>query len=325
MILSNMPKISVIMPVYNGEEYLGDAINSVLNQTFTDFELIIINDGSTDRTEEIILSYQDKRIKYVKNEDNLKIVATLNKGVEMSRGEYIARMDADDICYPTRFAEQVDVFETKPEVGVCGSWVKTFGAREEIWRMPQTHKEIVPTLMFFSCLMHPSVMMRRSLLSRLSTVYDPEFCFTEDYELWTRLSFITELHNIQKVLLDYRLLINRSDYKQSQRKLAFKIKENYATKIGVYKSQLSRFYSGELTKSECIDYFNTLVLSLGLIKTTNTYYAEKVATEQLFIYCYSNSGRIKFFQVLSYLFKLSSFKIKVLYFFRFIKLWLKLL
>lgn len=99
--------VSVVLPAYNAELYLKEAIDSVLSQTFTDFELIILNDGSIDRTEEIILSYNDSRIVYVKNEKNLGLIGTLNKGINLAKGKYIARMDADDICLPERFKNRL--------------------------------------------------------------------------------------------------------------------------------------------------------------------------------------------------------------------------
>ncbi|HGF9542707.1 TPA: glycosyltransferase family 2 protein, partial [Acinetobacter baumannii] len=113
--------VSVVLPAYNAELYLKEAIDSVLSQTFTDFELIILNDGSIDRTEEIILSYNDSRIVYVKNEKNLGLIGTLNKGINLAKGKYIARMDADDICLPERFKKQVDFLEKNNEIDLIGT------------------------------------------------------------------------------------------------------------------------------------------------------------------------------------------------------------
>ena len=113
-----MPEITVLMPVYNGEKYLRPAIESILNQTFSDFEFLIINDGSTDNSESIILSYKDERIRYVKNENNLKLIKTLNKGIDLARGKYIARMDADDISLPTRLEREIEYMESHPECGL---------------------------------------------------------------------------------------------------------------------------------------------------------------------------------------------------------------
>lgn len=224
------PFISVVMPVYNGEKYLCEAIDSILNQTFKDFEFIILNDGSTDKTEEIILSYEDPRIKYVKNEVNLQIVKTLNKGIALAKGKYIARMDADDISLPQRFEKQLHFMESNPDVGVCGTWLKTFGEIEETWHMPTKHDEILVTLLFESCIMHPTVFLRKSTLPQQYDIYDECFNTAEDYELWTRLILNTRIANVPEVLLKYRVLDklnNRSEYKLKQKSLADKVKIKY--------------------------------------------------------------------------------------------------
>ena len=125
--IESSPIVTVLMPVYNAEKYLAEAINSILNQTFTNYELLIINDGSTDKSEEIILKYSDKRIRYIKNDKNIRLVATLNKGIELAKGKYIARMDADDISVPTRLEKQITLLENNEDIGVCGSFLYVFG------------------------------------------------------------------------------------------------------------------------------------------------------------------------------------------------------
>lgn len=222
--------ISVVMPVYNGEKYLKEAIESILNQTYTNFEFIILNDGSTDKTEEIILSYDDARIVYVKNEENLQIVKTLNKGIALAKGKYIARMDADDISLPKRFEKQIKIMERNTEIGVCGTWLKTFGEREEIWDIPVLHEEIIMNMLFESSLMHPTVFIRKSILLPLKQVYDQAFNKVEDYELWIRLSKKTRFENIPEVLLHYRIsdiYHERKEYKQVQISLANNLRGTY--------------------------------------------------------------------------------------------------
>ncbi|SMM98926.1 Glycosyltransferase [uncultured Candidatus Thioglobus sp.] len=205
----NNPKISVIMPVYNGEKYLKEAINSILNQTFTDFEFIIINDGSTDNTENIILSYDDERIIYIKNQENLKISKTLNKGIELAKGEYIARMDADDISIPKRFEKQMSFMQKNPKVDVCGGWLKTFGYRRRTWKFPLTHNEIKAFMLFSPALVHPCVLGKRAFFTRLK--YSDKFVGTEDYELWVRGVDKYTYANIPQVLLKYRLHHSTTD------------------------------------------------------------------------------------------------------------------
>lgn len=199
------PKVTVLMPVYNGEKYLREALESVLNQTFTDFEFLIIDDGSTDSSTEIIRSYSDPRIRLVQNERNLKLIATLNKGLDLARGEYIARMDCDDISLPQRLARQVEFMEANPEIGVCGSWVKTIGERPgEIWRFHPDPAEIRAELFFRNPMAHPSVILRRSKLKEFNLYYNPHYLHAEDYGLWLECSKLFKLANIPEVLLNYR-------------------------------------------------------------------------------------------------------------------------
>ena len=154
-----MPKISVLMPLYNPEEeHLREAITSILNQTFTDFELLIVNDGSKNNAEEVVLSFNDERIRYIKH-DNMGLAATLNKGVDLASTNIIARMDQDDIAHTDRLEKQFKFLEENPEISIVGSWIKHF-PKTEIVKVPA-----FPDLMDFlnSCVMnHPTVMFRKS-------------------------------------------------------------------------------------------------------------------------------------------------------------------
>ena len=200
-----MPKISVIMPVYNGEKYLREAIDSILNQTFSDFEFIIINDDSKDSTEEIIKSYDDNRIVYLKNEQNLGVAGTLNRGLDIAKGEYIARMDADDISMPQRFEKQVAYLDKNQDVGVLGSNVIVFTETEENkTEFPCNEKDVRIHLFINSQLAHPTVMTRRSLVEDGIYRYDSTWEGREDYELWTRIVQKSKICNLPEPLLRYR-------------------------------------------------------------------------------------------------------------------------
>lgn len=199
-----MVKVSVIMPVYNAEEYVSFAIDSILNQTFTDFEFIIINDGSTDRTRDIIKRYKDKRIKFVNNEKNLGIVETLNLGLDLAVGEYIARMDSDDISLPDRFEKQIEYLDNHPDVGVLGTSYIQFGnnvtEQKLIKKTHITYMDIV-----LGCpVAHPSVLVRKSILDKYNLRYRPEYKHAEDYDLWSRMIKYTHIHNLPDILLKYR-------------------------------------------------------------------------------------------------------------------------
>ena len=155
-------RISIIMPAYNAEKYIREAIESILNQTYTDFEFIIINDGSTDKTKEIIKSYSDPRIVYMENEENSGIVVTLNKGLKCAQGEYIARMDSDDISLPDRFEKQIAYMDKHKDVGVLGTSIIIFGEgiKEQIYQFDSKYKKAKADLFFNSSLAHPTVMIQ---------------------------------------------------------------------------------------------------------------------------------------------------------------------
>ncbi|MGJ0363446.1 glycosyltransferase [Aliarcobacter cryaerophilus] len=201
--------ISVILPVYNGEKYLKEAIESILNQTYKDFEFIIINDGSKDSSLEIIKEYKkvDERIVAVSRE-NKGLIATLNEGIEKAKGKYIARMDQDDISLPNRFEEQLKIMENDKEIVVCGSWINVFGEnrKEKISKYFQHDKQIKANLIMSCCFAHPSVMMRRDAFVDNNIWYDENFKNAEDYHLWTQLAKVGKFYNIPKVLLNYRFL-----------------------------------------------------------------------------------------------------------------------
>lgn len=198
------PKVSVLMPVYNAESYVGKAIESILDQTFNDFEFIIINDGSTDKSEEIILDYDDERIRYFKNQQNLKLVVTLNKGLDLARGEYIARMDSDDIALPERLMTQVQFMDQNPEVGVCGSNVEVFGDWNFISDVSLTSNDLDSELLLKNPVFHPTVIFRKGLIDKSGIRFNPLFERLEDYFFWTELSMVTKIVNLEDVLLRYR-------------------------------------------------------------------------------------------------------------------------
>lgn len=202
--------ISVILPAYNAERFLKEAIDSILAQTYTNFELIILNDGSTDRTEEIILSYDDPRIRYVKNETNLKLIKTLNKGIELAKGKYIARMDADDVALPDRFAKEVQFLIDNPEIDVVSAFPYNMNMNGEILGK-SSYFCVTRSLpckyvsMFEPPICHPISMLRTETIKRFKYSDEPQNLHIEAYELWNRM-----FHNgakgamIPEYLLYYR-------------------------------------------------------------------------------------------------------------------------
>lgn len=201
-----MPKISVVMPAYNAEKYIAEAIDSILNQTYRDFEFIIINDGSTDKTEEIILSYTDERIVYLKNEKNMGIVYTLNRGLDVAKGEYIARMDSDDISMPTRFEKQLSLFKKNSNLAVVGTSFTVFGEgiKDYHFNFSHNYKRAKAELFFNSSLGHPSVMIKKSVLINNNLYYEEEYSGLEDFVLWWRIAKYGDIASLEEPLLRYR-------------------------------------------------------------------------------------------------------------------------
>jgi glycosyltransferase involved in cell wall biosynthesis len=203
--MRNKPKISVIMSVYNGEKYLGEAIESVLGQTFTDFDFIIVNDGSTDGSLEIIQSYHDERIRVMNNESNLGLTKSLNKAIKESGGEYIARQDADDISLPDRFGEQVRFLEKHQEVALLGTSVYRIDSNgKTIGKMIMLARPTMKDLLRGNQFNHGSVMFRRRLLDDVDG-YNDLFRYVQDYELWLRIARHHEVRNLTRILYKLRV------------------------------------------------------------------------------------------------------------------------
>lgn len=199
------PKISVLMSVYNGEKYLCEAIESILNQTFKDFEFLIINDGSTDKTGKILESYEDSRIRIINNKENIGLTKSLNKGLKLAKGKYIARMDADDISLPKRFEKQVKFMDKNSEIAVCGTWLKLIGNNiGDIWKVPSDSETLRSLMLFYPALYHPTTFIRKALLEKYNLRYDESFICSQDYDLWARMAEKLKISNLKEVLLFHR-------------------------------------------------------------------------------------------------------------------------
>jgi len=205
-LMLHTPKVSVLMPVFNGEAYLREAITSILRQTFSDFELLILNDGSTDTSAEIVSSFTDGRIRYMASTGNCGLVQTLNRGLDLARGTYIARMDCDDISLPRRLEYQVSFLDAHPEVGVCGTWYREVrGTISTIMRCAEDHSSILCGTLFNPVVGHPTVMLRKAMLDSYQLRYDPAFPHAEDYKLWSECLKYYKFANISTVLMSYRI------------------------------------------------------------------------------------------------------------------------
>lgn len=213
--MSSHPAVSVLMPVYNTKEaYLREAIDSILGQTFKDFELLILNDCSTDpEVEKTVLSYDDKRIKYSVNEQNLGISGSRNRLVKLAKGKYLAVMDHDDISCPERLAKQVEYMEQHPETGVVGSFARELLSGKKL-TLPVNDEDIKLALVFRSSIFHPASMIRRELFN--IAAYENIFTPAEDYALWCRLIRHTCFHNIPEILFIYRNHKDNTSHKQKR-------------------------------------------------------------------------------------------------------------
>lgn len=202
----SQPLLSVVMPVYNAEKYLQETIDSILKQDFTDFELIILNDKSTDNSKAIIEknAASDSRIIFVDKVENVGPARLRNEGFSLSTGEFIALMDADDISKPNRFTKQLDFLRTHPEIGVCGTFYTLFkpDGKRQLIALPTEHVDIRTAFLFYNPTGNPTIMLRKEALKDFR--FDNDFVPVEDYELWSRIASYTQLANIPESLLDYR-------------------------------------------------------------------------------------------------------------------------
>ena len=217
------------MPVYNGERYLPEALDSILAQTYTNFEFIIIDDGSTDGSLNVLQQYQkrDARIRLISRE-NRNLATTLNDIIDLAQGKWIARMDQDDIALPERFERQLQWLE-QTDADICGSWVRRFGTSDKrVVRLRQTDDAIKMELLFCSPLAHPSVMMKTERLKQLR--YDKAWETAEDYDLWERAAEAGwKMANVPEVLLMYRLHVAQVSIANSlrQHQLTQEIRRRY--------------------------------------------------------------------------------------------------
>lgn len=228
------PIISVLLPVFNSDRYIAECIDSIINQTISDFEILVIDDCSTDKTVNIISSYSDSRIKLIRKEVNTGYTDSLNWGLKNAKGEFIARMDADDICLPTRFEKQLTFLKKNSDVILCGTQFRQIGDNI-ISKLATNHDEIKVRLIEGSCIAHPTVMFRKKYFIDNNILYNRQMEPAEDYDLWSRLVFMGKLANLPEVLLLYRIHPDQiSISKQNKQvELADFIRENFLQNLTI--------------------------------------------------------------------------------------------
>ena len=206
------PLVTILLPVYNGEKYLRDAIQSVLDQTYKDFEFLIINDCSSDKTDEIVKSFDDPRIRYIVHNENKRLIYTLNEGISLANGKYLARIDADDLAFNTRIEEQVSFLEKNLDyvlIGTKVNLIKDDQNTDETIDYFTDDVDLKFALCFYNPFVHPSIMMRLEIIQYKNLFFDYNFVHAEDYEFWTRLSIHGKIANLNTTLNFYRIHNNQ--------------------------------------------------------------------------------------------------------------------
>jgi glycosyltransferase involved in cell wall biosynthesis len=236
IMISETPLVSIVLPVYNGEKYLAESLDSVLAQTYQNWELVIINDGSTDGTENLILGYGDKRIKYLLNEGNKGIIYSLNRGLLESNGDFIARLDADDIALPFRIQRQVEFLSENTDFALCGTYFQTIDSNGKVLKnvtFPSNNRDAQSYLLLHNCFCHSAIMMRSGIAKELK--YDEKFLICEDYDLWYRISRTGKILNLPEFATLYRVHDNNMSTKKSEIMFAhvYKINKRILDDLGI--------------------------------------------------------------------------------------------
>lgn len=269
------PKVSVLTPLYNTPlEHLKQTIDSILSQTFTDFEFLLVND-SPENTEldKFIATYDDDRIRYIKNDKNIGLEASTNKLLDMARGEYVAIFDHDDISLPERLEKEVAYLDKHPKVGVCSAQFEVFGVQSWTSENPVSSDAIKKKLQTESCVSHTTAMFRKSVLDEHNIRYEKGFFPAASYRIVTRLALVTDLHNLPDVLLRYRMDGENTSIRHADKRV-------------VAREKLRREYSDEYKARQISKIFkldNITVLGSGHHIDERRYYKASKGKESYFI------------------------------------------
>lgn len=213
-------KVTILLPAYNAALYLRDSLDSIMRQAFKDFDVLLIDDGSMDDTSKIAIEYSniDRRIKYYKNEKNIGLIKTLNKGLSLAKGEYIVRMDADDIMFDDRLYKQVKYMDSNPECFVCGGQMEYIGGLTGMAPiLPQKYEDLLYLSLINCPLYHPTTIIRNSAIKQFGLKYNDSYKHAEDYKFWSDIIFShpNSIANIKDVVLFYRISNNQITAKYS--------------------------------------------------------------------------------------------------------------
>jgi len=288
-------KVSVIMPVYNAQNYVEEAILSILNQTYQNFEFIIINDGSTDKSLEIIQKYalQDNRIKVISRE-NKGLPYSLNEGIKLAKGKYIVRMDADDISISDRIERQLKFMENHLEVGIVGGAIIS---NHKIFTYYTNDKMIKAELIFSTPFAHPCVMIRKEIITKYNLFYNEKFLHSQDFELFSRMAKFTKMANLKEVVLKYRIL-DSSITKNTKEKERYEFLNQIFTdslkeldfeinnKLHFYLTVNHRIKDNKIDRNELYNYFEKIVNANKVKKIFDDFSLKKVLGKRWLWYVY---------------------------------------
>ncbi|WP_418263872.1 glycosyltransferase family 2 protein [Flavobacterium faecale] len=275
-----MKKLAVLLPTFNAAPYIKESIDSILNQTFADFDLYVYDDCSTDATASIIAEYTDVRLYYRKNVENLGISKTLNRGLDelLPHYEYIARMDADDWSYPERFQKQLDYLEQHPATVLCGTqgyWLKDISQEpSSAWKYPVSHEYIKHYLLFGATFNHQSIMFRANFLLENNLRYDEKITTCEDWEFWTRIVKLGSIVNLPEFLIKCRILPYSNHHSPLNKVRHFQERSNIISNywsffdVNLSPTQIFDFYYSEekLSKEEFLKNCTILIQSFNKVK-----------------------------------------------------------
>lgn len=304
-------KVTILLPAYNAALYLRDSLDSIMRQVFKDFDVLLIDDGSMDDTSKIAIEYSniDRRIKYYKNEKNIGLIKTLNKGLSLAKGEYIVRMDADDIMFDDRLYKQVKYMDSNPECFVCGGQMEYIGGLTGMAPiLPQKYEDLLYLSLINCPLYHPTTIIRNSAIKQFGLKYNDSYKHAEDYKFWSDIIFShpNSIANIKDVVLFYRISNNQITAKYSdEQDLISKIvrRENVQHVLVPYGIKLPEVVNCEiiekvssLIRKEHIDAAEilTLVLCMLYMSMENSYVRIKhfILSKDYSLFV-KNSSRIK--------------------------------
>lgn len=283
---SSLPKLSIVMPVYNRENYIESAIDSILNQTFTDFEFIIINDGSQDNTVKLIEAYDDSRIKLFHNDRNRGIVYSRNHGLQKATGQYVGMFDSDDVALPNKFEKQIGFLEQNPDVAMVGAWVKWIDGDGRLsgksWTLPAPPHMIPAMMVFRNYFIQSTIVVRRDAIPEGG--YSEGFDIVEDSKMWFDISLKHKVANIQEYLLHYRMHDdNISDMSDKHVNNSKKLISYILSKIDIHANEKELNLHLELKNNESFASLNDFYdMEKWLMKIYQHNKKAKVYDEQVF-------------------------------------------